>query len=132
MEAFAKQYGFRFVCHEKGHANRKAGEERSFWTCKTPLPPSPGVESTAGDLELFPHRPILSGGFEPLIYSRVSSQLCSINRNDSFGGKSWSVSSHSLLWMDRSINPGRRRAIHLSAVDKLAPPMLLFRVHCRA
>lgn len=35
MEAFARQYGFRFVCHEKGHANRKAGEERSFWTVET-------------------------------------------------------------------------------------------------
>ncbi len=35
MEAFAKQYGFRFVCHEKGHANRKAGEERSFYTVET-------------------------------------------------------------------------------------------------
>lgn len=35
MEAFAKQYGFRFLCHEKGHANRKAGEERSFYTVET-------------------------------------------------------------------------------------------------
>src|SRR6516165_6892513 len=35
MDAFAKQYGFQFVCHEKGHANRKAGEERSFWTVET-------------------------------------------------------------------------------------------------
>lgn len=35
MEAFAKQYGFGFICHEKGHANRKAGEERSFWTVET-------------------------------------------------------------------------------------------------
>jgi len=35
MEAFAKRYGFRFRCHEKGHANRKAGEERSFWTVET-------------------------------------------------------------------------------------------------
>jgi transposase len=35
MEAFAKQYGFRFVCHEKGHADRKAGEERSFWTTES-------------------------------------------------------------------------------------------------
>jgi hypothetical protein len=35
MEAFAKQYGFQFVCHEKGHCNRKAGEERSFWTVET-------------------------------------------------------------------------------------------------
>lgn len=35
MKAFAEQYGFEFVCHEKGHANRKAGEERSFYTVET-------------------------------------------------------------------------------------------------
>jgi transposase len=35
MEAFAKQYGYRFRCHELGHSNRKAGEERSFWTVET-------------------------------------------------------------------------------------------------
>lgn len=35
MAAFARQYGFAFRCHEKGHANRKAGEERSFWTVET-------------------------------------------------------------------------------------------------
>jgi len=35
MEAFGRQYGFRFRCHERGHANRKAGEERSFWTVET-------------------------------------------------------------------------------------------------
>lgn len=35
MEAFAQQYGFKFRCHEKGHANRKAGEERSFFTVET-------------------------------------------------------------------------------------------------
>lgn len=35
MEVFGKQYGFRFRCHEKGHANRKAGEERSFYTVET-------------------------------------------------------------------------------------------------
>ena len=35
MEQFAKQYGFEFVCHEKGHANRKAGNERSFFTVET-------------------------------------------------------------------------------------------------
>ncbi len=35
MEAFAKQYGFQFCCHEKGHPDRKAGEERSFWTVET-------------------------------------------------------------------------------------------------
>jgi hypothetical protein len=35
MEQFAKSYGFRFVCHEKGHANRKAGDERGFYTSST-------------------------------------------------------------------------------------------------
>jgi transposase len=35
MAAFAKQYGFLFRCHERGHSNRKAGEERSFWTVET-------------------------------------------------------------------------------------------------
>jgi hypothetical protein len=35
MEAFAKQYGFKFLCHAIGHANRKAGEERSFYTVET-------------------------------------------------------------------------------------------------
>ena len=35
METFAKQYGFRFMCHERGHANRKAGEERSFYTVES-------------------------------------------------------------------------------------------------
>ena len=35
MEAFARQYGFQFRCHEKGHCDRKAGEERSFWTVET-------------------------------------------------------------------------------------------------
>lgn len=35
MERFAKQYQFKFVCHEKGHANRKAGNERTFYTVET-------------------------------------------------------------------------------------------------
>jgi transposase len=35
MEVFAKQYGFVFRCHEIKHPNRKAGEERSFWTVET-------------------------------------------------------------------------------------------------
>jgi transposase len=35
MKAFSRQYGFKYVCHEKGHCNRKAGEERSFWTVET-------------------------------------------------------------------------------------------------
>jgi transposase len=35
MVCFARQYGFTFRCHALGHANRKAGEERSFWTVET-------------------------------------------------------------------------------------------------
>lgn len=35
MEAFAKEHGFRFICHEIKHSDRKAGEERSFWTVET-------------------------------------------------------------------------------------------------
>lgn len=35
MERFAKSYAFCFVCHEKGHANRKAGDERGFFTVTT-------------------------------------------------------------------------------------------------
>jgi hypothetical protein len=35
MEQFAKGYGFEFVCHKIGHANRKAGNERSFYTVET-------------------------------------------------------------------------------------------------
>jgi transposase len=35
MAAFAKDRGFKFICHAIGHANRSAGEERSFWTVET-------------------------------------------------------------------------------------------------
>lgn len=35
MVSFAELYRFKFVCHELLHANRKAGEERSFWTVET-------------------------------------------------------------------------------------------------
>jgi hypothetical protein len=35
MEAFARQYGFAYHCHALRHSNRKAGEERSFWTVET-------------------------------------------------------------------------------------------------
>jgi len=35
MACFARHYGFIFRCHERGHANRKAGEERSFYTIET-------------------------------------------------------------------------------------------------
>jgi len=35
MEQFAEQYGFCFVCHEVRHSNRKAGNERGFFTVVT-------------------------------------------------------------------------------------------------
>jgi hypothetical protein len=35
MAAFADQYGFKFRCHEKGHCDRKAGEERGFFTVES-------------------------------------------------------------------------------------------------
>lgn len=35
MEAFAKMYGFDFLCHAPQHSDRKAGEERSFSTVET-------------------------------------------------------------------------------------------------
>ncbi len=45
MEQFARQYGFRFLCHEKGHANRKAGNERGFYTVETNFFPGRSFES---------------------------------------------------------------------------------------
>ena len=45
MERFGGRYGFEFRCHEKGHANRKAGEERSFWTVVTNFFPGRTFES---------------------------------------------------------------------------------------
>jgi transposase len=35
MAHFAAQYHFEFICHEKGHSNRKAGNERAFYTVET-------------------------------------------------------------------------------------------------
>lgn len=35
MEAFGERYGFRFVAHEKGDANRSARVERPFWYIET-------------------------------------------------------------------------------------------------
>lgn len=45
MKAFSEQRRFKFVCHEKGHANRKAGEERSFWTVETNFFPGRSFEN---------------------------------------------------------------------------------------
>jgi len=73
MAAFAKQYGFKFVCHEKGHANRKAGEERSFWTVETNFLPGRAFRSLE-DLnaqalrwatERMYHRPVAKTGLVP-------------------------------------------------------------------
>ncbi|MBT4268008.1 MAG: hypothetical protein HOK67_13295 [Deltaproteobacteria bacterium] len=35
MERFSQKYGFRFQCHAIGHSDRKAGNERSFYTVET-------------------------------------------------------------------------------------------------
>ncbi len=35
MRDFAKRYQFEFACHAIGHANRKAGNERSFYTVES-------------------------------------------------------------------------------------------------
>jgi transposase len=45
MEAFAKERGFRFLCHAINHSNRKAGEERSFWTVETNFLPGRSFQS---------------------------------------------------------------------------------------
>jgi transposase len=45
MVAFAERYGFQFVCHELQHCDRKAGEERSFWTVETNFLPGRTFDS---------------------------------------------------------------------------------------
>lgn len=35
MERFSKKYGFTFICHALNHPNRKAGNERGFYTVET-------------------------------------------------------------------------------------------------
>jgi hypothetical protein len=45
MAAFARQYGFEFICHEIRHANRKAGNERCFWTVETNFLPGRTFEN---------------------------------------------------------------------------------------
>lgn len=45
MASFAERYGFTFLCHAIGHANRKAGEERSFWTVETNFLPGRSFQS---------------------------------------------------------------------------------------
>jgi transposase len=73
MADFARAHGFRFLCHERGHANRKAGEERSFWTTETNFLPGRHFASLE-DLnrqalqwatERMEHRPQGEGGIIP-------------------------------------------------------------------
>jgi transposase len=45
MEAFGKAYGFRFLCHAPKHSDRKAGEERSFFTVETNFIPGRTFQS---------------------------------------------------------------------------------------
>ncbi len=45
MAAFGKQYGFEFICHERGHANRKAGDEKGLHTVETNFLPGRKFES---------------------------------------------------------------------------------------
>jgi len=45
MAAFAQRYGFQFVCHAIGHANRKAGVERGFWGVESSFLPGRTFES---------------------------------------------------------------------------------------
>ncbi len=47
MVAFAKQYGFEFFCHAIDHADRKAGEERSFYFVETNFFPGRSFTSLA-------------------------------------------------------------------------------------
>ncbi len=47
MEQFARGYGFAFKCHEIKHANRKAGNERSFYTVETNFIPGRRFDSMA-------------------------------------------------------------------------------------
>jgi hypothetical protein len=39
MDAFAHARGFQFICHAINHPNRKAGNERSFWSVETSFLP---------------------------------------------------------------------------------------------
>ena len=45
MENFSAQYGFKFICHEIMHSNRKAGNERSFYTVETNFFPGRSFKS---------------------------------------------------------------------------------------
>jgi transposase len=73
MFSFAERYGFQFVCHAIRHANRKAGEERGFWTVETNFLKGRAFQSME-DLnrqaftwatERIDHRPLSKSGLIP-------------------------------------------------------------------
>lgn len=73
MASFADRYGYEFKCHEIRHANRKAGNERSFWTVETNFLPGRIFDSLE-DLnaqgrqwatERMEHRPVSKSGLIP-------------------------------------------------------------------
>jgi len=73
MVQFAKQYGFEFICHEIMHSNRKAGNERGFYTVETNFFPGRTFTSLK-DLnqqalewatQRLPNRPISKTGLIP-------------------------------------------------------------------
>jgi transposase len=45
MREFARARGFEFICHAIDHPNRKAGNERSFWSVETSFLPGRTFES---------------------------------------------------------------------------------------
>ena len=73
MVSFARQYGFEFICHAINHPNRKAGNERSFWSVETSFLPGRSFESLE-DLNRqafewatvrMEHRPVTKTGLIP-------------------------------------------------------------------
>lgn len=73
MVSFGRQYGFEFICHAIGHANRKAGNERSFWSVETNFLPGRAFENLE-DLNRqafewatrrMEHRPVAKTGLIP-------------------------------------------------------------------
>lgn len=55
MASFAERYGFEFRCHELRHPNRKAGNERGFWSVETNFLPGRSFDSLE-DLNEQAHR----------------------------------------------------------------------------
>jgi hypothetical protein len=74
MKQFALKYGFKFVCHEIKHSNRKAGNERSFYTVESNFFPGRSFDNME-DLNKqaftwatvrMPNRPVSKTGLIPV------------------------------------------------------------------